>query len=293
MPQSSARRRTRWASSVGLDLAEAGGRLVEQQDARLRRDRARDREQPPLAVGEVLDDAVEVVLEMELLDRADDLGRQRRVDRPDEVARRRSRSPAGRSPRAGSSNTVESSNSSSDWNERPDAGARRASPATSREMSSPSSSSVPSASGEARDRVDQRGLAGAVRADQPETWPGVTVSGDALDRDGAAVPHGQVADLERALGHRVSSSTRRGQRHRLRRPRRAGTGSLPASFERAQPTWAIHSLAMPSWLRRTSRIRRCRRSAAMYLPMPSPIESKTCPLSAPGRACRRSIGPNR
>ena len=86
MPQSSASRRTRWASSARLDVAEAGGRLVEQQHARLGGDGPGDGQQPALAVGQVLHRAQQVVFEAELADRRDDLAGQRRVDRVHEVA---------------------------------------------------------------------------------------------------------------------------------------------------------------------------------------------------------------
>ena len=49
-----------------LDRAQAGRRLVEQQHARMHRHRPGDRQQPPLAVRQVADLAVEVLVELEL-----------------------------------------------------------------------------------------------------------------------------------------------------------------------------------------------------------------------------------
>ena len=69
----------------GLGVAEPGGGLVEEQHAGLRGDGAGDGEQPPLAVGEVLDLAQQVGLEPELLDRGDDGAGHRRLARPDEI----------------------------------------------------------------------------------------------------------------------------------------------------------------------------------------------------------------
>src|SRR5207302_2857798 len=59
--------------------------LVEEQDARSRHDRARDGEQPTLAVREVLGDATEVVLKPELLDDADGLAAERQLARMREI----------------------------------------------------------------------------------------------------------------------------------------------------------------------------------------------------------------
>ena len=85
MPQSSARRRTTRASSTLSRGAEAGRRLVEQQHARVHRHRPGDGEQPPFAVREVVDVAVEILVEVELGDRPHDLGAELRIDRPDQV----------------------------------------------------------------------------------------------------------------------------------------------------------------------------------------------------------------
>src|SRR6266542_6276256 len=52
------------------------------------------------------------------------------------------------------------------------------------------------------DRVEERGLAGAVGADDGAHLAGVDAQGDTRDRDEAAVPHGDVVQLEE--GHRYS-----------------------------------------------------------------------------------------
>ena len=51
----------------------------------MHRHRPGDGQQPPLAVGQVLDVAVEVLVELELRDGPHHLGWERRVDRPDQV----------------------------------------------------------------------------------------------------------------------------------------------------------------------------------------------------------------
>ena len=75
--------------------------------------------------------------------------------------------------------------------------------------------------------------------------------------------------------------------------RGARNGNLPASFERAQPTWAIHSLTRPFWFRTTSTITEMPPISTMYLPVPSLIESKTSPHNAPGASAPPAIGPKR
>ena len=102
----------------GLGVAESGRRLVEQQHARLGGDRARDGQQPALTVRQVVDGAEQVVLDAGTREIAATTSpgsggstgctRSRRYDnrsRGSDAARRLS-------------STVESSNSSSDWNDR-------------------------------------------------------------------------------------------------------------------------------------------------------------------------------
>jgi hypothetical protein len=52
------------------------------------------------------------------------------------------------------------------------------------------------------DRVEERGLARAVRADDRAHLPGIDTQEDAGDRGEAAIPHGDVVELEE--GHRYS-----------------------------------------------------------------------------------------
>ena len=88
------------------------------------------------------------------------------------------------------SRTVESGNSSMRWNVRPIPS--RARSWTGRPvMSSPSSSTVPrSVRSHAEHAVEERRLAGAVRADQPDPLALVDVDADVVERDDAGEPLG-------------------------------------------------------------------------------------------------------
>ena len=109
-----------------LRFAEAGGRLVEQEDRRLRGHRPGDPDQPPPPEGQVRDPPVEVVLERRTRGCRDG----RRV-KGGSAGHTRPVSSRGSSRRASDavrrfSSTVRSSKSSSDWNERDSPGTRSA-----------------------------------------------------------------------------------------------------------------------------------------------------------------------
>jgi hypothetical protein len=65
---------------------------------------------------------------------------------------------------------------------------------------------------EARQAVEERGLAGAVRSDQTDDLPRIDAERDAVQRDDAAEANGDIGDLEqplpaaglRGLPHRTS-----------------------------------------------------------------------------------------
>ncbi len=69
----------------GLVVAETGRRLVEQQDRRLRCDRACDRHEPPSPVGQLVGTPVEIGLETELAHRRNRGRREIGPMRPDQV----------------------------------------------------------------------------------------------------------------------------------------------------------------------------------------------------------------
>ena len=68
-----------------LDRAEASRRLVEEEHAGVHRHRPGDGQEPSFPIGQVLDIAMEVLIELELGDGPHHLGRKRRIDRPDQV----------------------------------------------------------------------------------------------------------------------------------------------------------------------------------------------------------------
>ena len=195
-----------------LVLVETGGRLVEHHDRRARRHGPGDADQPAPAVRELLGRLVEVRLELELAaprrPRSDGRswwpGQKRSVTHDSREARRSL-------PARMFSSTLTSSNSSSDWNERRSPSRARW-VAFSRSMRRPSSEIDPSAAGtKPGDRVDERRLPGAVRADQADDLAGPHLQRHVLHRHHRAEAHGEV---------------------RRSRAWRAGTGSTSAGGQR-------------------------------------------------------------
>ena len=120
-----------------------------------------------------------------------------------------------------------------------EAGAGPLRPGRRRASSTPSRSTPPATSGEAGDGVDDRRLAGAVGADQPGDLAGRDREREVVDRGDAAVAHGDVLHLEHLRAGRARLLG--GQR----RPAHGLASRRPP--ERTHFSWAIDSLAMPSW----------------------------------------------
>ena len=161
------------AERLGLALRDAGGRLVEAQHARVEREQAGELDDPAGAGRQVGDAAVGVAAEPEEADQLVGLGRAGAL-----ADRRAGQEQRGRE-EPGAPARLERDlhrlahgelreQSGAAWKVRPRPCARTSATATSRETSSPSSSTVPVARHEAADRVHQRRLAGAVGADEPD-----------------------------------------------------------------------------------------------------------------------------
>ena len=131
--------------------------------------------------------------------------------------------PARRGPPAPTvSRTVRSGNSSAPWNERPSPSRARRAGDRCRCTSWPRISIAPRARHEAADRVHERRLAGAVRADEPDDLAAADVEVDAgRRRPGRPKRHGEAA---RPGSTRVEAV---GQRRDRRRSTAAGSGARP------------------------------------------------------------------
>ena len=186
------------AELARLAVVEPGGGLVEQQDRRCRRHRARDPDEPPPPVGKLAGEAVEIVLEPELADAAHRGRREDRSRRPDQVAQARRTACARPAPACRFSATETSSKSSSDWNERrTPARARRAGLQDRPAIGVPLRSTRPAL-----------GFVKPVRAStivvfpapfgpiSPTTSRGVDAEAHIVDRDDGAEPDREVLDLE-------------------------------------------------------------------------------------------------
>ena len=226
----------------GLGPVEPGGRLVEQQDLGLGHQRPTDLDETALAEAEPLDRLVGEVREPQQLEHlvapGDLVGRgpaQAEQVLPEAAvaavapARRRSRW----------SRTVESGNSSMRWNVRPMP--RRARWWTGRRvMSSPSSSTGAAVDAQhAEHAVEERGLAGTVRTDQPD--PLALADLDARPRSRATMPANffvHVRTFSTALMRPAPRSVRRpvGRRAPLRRwrPRACARASRATSARRSR-----------------------------------------------------------
>ncbi len=109
-------------------------------------------------------------------------------------------------------------------------------------MSDPSSAiRPPSAGGESRDQVEQRGLARPVRPDQPDDLALVELERDVGDGLHSAESHMEIGDLE----HRVAGG-RRGASVRRRPAGSAGTGGGAGQEDRSQQVGPIEQVARRS-----------------------------------------------
>ncbi len=130
-----------------------------------------------------------------------------------------------------------SSNSSSDWND-------RATPARARRWTDQPSTRASSRDawpslrlGEARDDVDQRGLARAVRSDEPDDLARPHLERDAVERDDAAEAHAR-RPRPAASGHDRLADDRRGAA-RADAPGGAGCARSATSSRRtSRSSWA-------------------------------------------------------
>ena len=181
------------------------------------------------------------------------------------------------------SSTVESSNSSSDWNERP-----MPEPRAPRRRQLADVLAVEHQLrarghfGEAGDRVDQRGLAGAVRADQPEHLARADGQRRVVDGGRAAVfdASGSAPRASSAVTFVRSPLGAGSSRFGFAFGARNGI-SLP-SFERRKASWAICSLTTPFWFSSTRTISETPPISGMYLPIPLSIEFSSRSEKAPG-----------
>ena len=192
----------------GFFRPHAGHRLVEQQQARPGGERHGDFELAVLAVAEPVDAHV---------------GALRRARRAPSAARAGSRKPSSRrasrqkrnewpqcacTASATLSSAVKSRNSEVIWNE-------RASPSRLRRwtgsavMSPPSKRMLPPLWRDlAGQQADQRGLAGAVRADDGVQFAARDIERDGVGGDDAAEALGQALDLQQRLSHGARLSNR-------------------------------------------------------------------------------------
>ena len=142
-----------------------------------------------------------------------------RAARPGRAVRRSAC--ARRRRRGGSRRPRSSSNSSSDWNERRmPARARRAGLHDRPVIADAVEAATRPSLGLVKPvtRVDERGLAGAVRADEPDHLARLDAEAHAVDRDDGAEPHGEVLDLERGRAHRRSAAASTSCSRRRRAP---------------------------------------------------------------------------
>ena len=270
MPQSSARRRTRWASSaVSTSPSPAAGSSSSSTLGWVATARAMasSRRCP---YGRSWTCRSEVVLEAELADRGDDLAGQRR-SRPG----RRGRAGTSRRSRGSEaarrlSSTVASSNSSSDWNERLSPARARFVGDSGRQLLAVEAHRAGRRPGEAGDGVDHRRLAGAVRADQ---------TGD------------------RARRHREATRRRRRRRRRSARSGRAPRASagddplalLGRQLERRAAAASGRRGILPRDLPDQPRelVDRLLGDAVLVLQHQQDHEHAADQLDVPGRRCRR------
>ena len=156
-----------------LDRAQPGRRLVEQEHARMHCDRAGDRQQTSLAVRQVADLTVEVLVEFELLDRPDDLGPNFGIDRPHQVAEVRAEVLRV----GGDAEVLEHRRVLEQLQrlERADHAGLDPRPPTLRDVAVADRHRAARAS-EAGEGVDQRRLAGTVGSDQTGDLPGSSVN---------------------------------------------------------------------------------------------------------------------
>ena len=203
------------ASQLGsLEVAETGSRLVEQQDARLRRDRTGDRQQAAFAIGEVLHLAQQIALEVELADGRHDLARQRRSHRVHKIAEEGE--PVARVGRG--AEVVEHGEVLEQLErlERPaHPGPSPPGGAQPEHFLTLESNAASCGPGEPGDGVDHRRLAGAVRADEADDAPGRDAERHVLHGHDTAVPHPQSLHLEGLRRRPLTSLLRQHERLRL------------------------------------------------------------------------------
>ncbi len=185
-PKRSGIARDETAQVLGLVVGKAGGRLVQQDNPRVAGDRARHFDQPPLACAQHSDLVVRHPVEPDERERLDDVR------------------PAGRAVAGGvlvhHEHVVEDREPFDGL-----LGLERASkpPARAPEVGHRQNVLAEGANGardgpdEAAEDVEERGLAGAVRPDQPTRAAG-EADGHAVDRKHAAEADGQILDLDHA-----------------------------------------------------------------------------------------------
>ena len=124
------------------------------------------------------------------------------------------------------SSTVRSSKSSRDWNERRRPLLRPTGRAPAGDVLAVDADLALRGLDEPGDRVDQRGLAGAVRPDEPDDLPGLDLEAHVVDGHGAPEPHREILDAK-GRGLDPARARHRGARAPAGRGARASSGPSP------------------------------------------------------------------
>ena len=236
------------AELADLVMVEAAGRLVEEEELRLAGERAGELDALLRAERQAGDRPARPPLEIEIGDELACAGARapssprRTQGKPQRVAddsrcgsangRRSSRSRA----RSGAGNSARF------WKVRPMPSSAMRWAGRSR-IERPSNRMSPAARRvEARQAIEQRGLAGAVRADEAEDLPRLEIEGHAVERHDAAEAHGDVANRQKRRSRRGNSLGRRlhqrspaacagcpDRRHVTARARSPGASSMASS----------------------------------------------------------------
>ena len=184
-------RRERADELVRLGLVQAGGRLVEQQERRPRRERPRDPEAALLAVRQPAGRPVAAILEAQSREQLAGQARAPRASRP-----RRSAAAST------FSNTLRPENRRTSWKVRTRPARAISADVQRRDLLAAEHDGAGRRPLEAGEHVDERRLAGAVRADQPEDLALPQLEVDAVERLDAADVHADVSRLEKRLAPR-------------------------------------------------------------------------------------------